>query len=190
MHDLGLLVAMIAVALVGAGCEQEPAVQPPLPPPSVVIAGYGFDAPSDWTSETPDDSERLVQIRIAQAVADQPQDAVLAAYAAPSDARETEAQVNRWVYEFAPAGSSAAERIAEQVVAAGPLSVRVIEVSGRMESNSVPGVAAVTLDDWAMLLAIVPTSPAPTFVRLVGPKATIDARREEILRALASFRKA
>lgn len=88
----------------------------------------------------------------------------------------TDANIERWVWQFDESGKVTRS---EKTVAG--FKVTTVEVGGTYLANAMGPAEANPKKRWAMVGAIVETPGPDYFLKLVGPKATVDAERANFL---------
>jgi hypothetical protein len=138
----------------------------------------GWKAPVRWAVAPNTSSMRLATYRVPKAPGDS-DDGELSIMQAGGT---VEANADRWVGQFDPAGQKTAKRSTKNV---GTLSVTVVEVQGNYAGMGMGKQASGT--GWALLGAIVPTATMPYFFKLTGPAKTVAAARGEFDALVASL---
>ncbi|MGF1466657.1 MAG: hypothetical protein ACFCGT_11025, partial [Sandaracinaceae bacterium] len=171
-----------------------PADHPPMPgaqrpagatpssfdPERPAVAGVIFTASSPLVYRAPESA-----MRAAEYVVEGSDQAVLGVFFFPGGGGGVEANVARWVGQFAPAEPTVTEATVHN------LPVTQIDVSGSYQGMAIPGrPVAGPQADHRMLAAIVEGPQGPVFFKLVGPADDV-SRAEDAFEALvASFRAA
>jgi hypothetical protein len=137
-----------------------------------------WKAPPRWQIAPNSSSMRLATYRIPKAPGDS-DDAELSIMQAGGT---VEANADRWVGQFDPAGQKTAKRSTKTV---GSLTVTLVEVQGNYAGMGMGKQASGT--GWALLGAIVPTPGMPYFFKLTGPAKTVSAAHGEFDAFVASL---
>ena len=186
-----------AVLLFLGGCSGDPPAEPVSPPvassgelESVGSAGdLVFDLPSSWVSESPSSSMRLAQYRLPRAEGDA-EDGQLVIFYFGGQGGATQANVDRWIGQFTAAdGSSLSEeaRISEQQ--SNGLKLTQVDVSGTYHESRGPMMGQTTpRPDYRMLAVVVEGPGGPWFLKLTGPRATVEHSEEEFSTFLKTLR--
>lgn len=139
-------------------------------PSSATQSSLEYKAPARWVLVPNASSMRLATYRVPRAPGDT-EDAELSVTQAGGS---IDANADRWVGQFDPAGQKTAKRSTRNV---GALAVTIVEVQGKFEGGM--GKDASSGSNWALLGAIVATSGMPHFFKLTGPAKTVLAARAE-----------
>jgi hypothetical protein len=102
----------------------------------------------------------------------------------PSGGGDIDSNVQRWLRQFqSPAGVEKVE--AKEL---GGRKTTLVSTEGTF-SSGMPGAATAPLSDYALLGAILEDAGGNVFVKMTGPKATVQAAREKFLEFLASAKR-
>jgi hypothetical protein len=144
-------------------------------------SGLVFAAPEGWTQEQPVSRMRRAQYRLPKVEGDS-EDAQVVVFYFGGSGGSVEANVDRWVGMFTKEDGSPAtgqSKISKKQV--NGLPVTLVDVSGTYNSQSMGpmGGGGATggsgpKPHFRMLAAIAETSTGPWFIRLTGPKKTVD----------------
>jgi len=137
-----------------------------------------WKAPPRWQVAPNTSSMRLATYRVPKAPGDS-DDGELSIMQAGGT---VEANADRWVGQFDPAGQKTAKRSTKTV---GNLTVTLVEVQGNYAGMGMGKQASGA--GWALLGAIVPTPGMPYFFKLTGPAKTVAAARGEFDAFVASL---
>lgn len=139
-------------------------------------AGLQYQAPEGWIEETPANAMRKGQFRLPKAEGDEADAELVITYFGPNQGGSVQANLDRWIGQFAgPEGSSAKEsaEVSEKQVAGQTITI--LDVSGTYLASMGPMAAASPpKPNYRMLAAIVETPQGPWFFKLTGPKKTIE----------------
>ncbi len=133
-------------------------------------AALEWRAPDRWQLVPNANSMRMATYRVPR----QPGDAVDPELSVTQAGGSVEANAERWIAQFGPAGQSTAERSTRKV---GPLEVTVVEAQGDYSGGMTKVTAATS--GWALVGAIVATPGMPHFFKLTGPAKSVLAARAE-----------
>ncbi|MDP9034930.1 MAG: hypothetical protein M3O50_08985 [Myxococcota bacterium] len=137
-----------------------------------------WQLPGRWQTVANSSPFRLATCRIPRAAGDET-DAELSITQAGGS---VDANAERWIGQFDPAGQKTAKRTTRRV---GGLDVTIVEVqgtySGGMAKDASGGAG------WALLGAIAATPGSPYFFKLTGPAKTVLASRHEFDQLVSSF---
>ncbi|MDP9150388.1 MAG: hypothetical protein M3O36_10675 [Myxococcota bacterium] len=137
-----------------------------------------WQLPARWQTVANASPFRLATCRVPRAPGDDT-DAELSITQAGGS---VEANAERWIGQFDPAGQKTAKRSTRRV---GALDVAIVEVQGTYSggmTKDAPGGAG-----WALLGAIAATPGSPYFFKLTGPAKTVLASRREFDQLVSSF---
>jgi len=134
-------------------------------------------APANWTKKEP--ASRIVEAEFA--VPPAKGDEAPARLTAMGAGGSVEDNVNRWVGQFVGPGGSAAKPQRDKT-SVGGANVEIVDLSGTYKDSPggpFAGGKTITRDNYRMLGAIIQTKDAGNyFLKLYGPKATIDANEK------------
>lgn len=136
---------------------------------AAVVDGLVMQVPSEWTREDPANPG----MRKAEFVLPGPGgDARLVVYRFPGGAGGAQANIDRWKGQIEPATGSEAQTSALEV---GGLKIAAIDSAGRFAGQSMPGAPPQPpIDDARLLAAAIEGNADPYYLKLVGPKPTVD----------------
>ncbi len=136
-----------------------------------------WTVPGGWVEEAPSSSMRKAQFRLPKLEND-PEDAtVVVFYFGPGQGGGVMANIQRWVGQFTQAdGSSAGDMAKISSATVNELKQTTVDVSGTYLFQMTP-MSPVTTEkpNFRMLAAVVEHSGGPWFVKMTGPKNTIDS---------------
>jgi hypothetical protein len=136
--------------------------------------GLQFTPPRGWIPETPSSASRKAQYKVPRAQGDS-EDATLVVYYFAGGGGTPQANVERWIGEFAgPDGKpvSNAAKITHKTVDHIPLTI--VDVSGSYSSSMGSMLSGgASKPGYRMLGAIAETANGPWFVKLTGPQRTV-----------------
>ena len=92
------------------------------------------------------------------------------------------ANVNRWKKQFAkPEGMTEADFARQSSTSVDTLPITILQVQGRYIGSRMPGrPAPKPLDDARMIATIIETSKGPYFIKITGPRKTVDHHQKAI----------
>jgi hypothetical protein len=136
--------------------------------------GLTFTPPPGWLAESPSSSNRKAQFKLPRAEGDS-EDAELVVHHFPSGGGTPQANIDRWIGQFAkPDGSSVADtaKVTHRSIDGIPLTI--VDVSGSY-SNSMMSMQKPEgpKASYRMFGAIAETKTGPWFIRLTGPAKTV-----------------
>ncbi|MBM3991090.1 MAG: hypothetical protein FJ298_08780 [Planctomycetes bacterium] len=147
------------------------------PPHAVRPSELAFTLPDGWVEETPAVPMRKLQARVPR-VGDDAHDAELSVlWRGAVGMGPLEAQLTRWSQQFTQTdGASSRERLKLTNRTLGGRAVTEAELEGTCVAERVPGASERWNEpDWKLLGAVIESEFGPYYVRLVGPRATVDA---------------
>jgi len=171
----------------------KPAGHPPTAPtvavPPPAKGELSFEIPAGWKMVTPESRMRKAQFLLA-GPEDSPE-AMLVVFVFPGGGGGIQANLDRWAGQFesadgGPVGDAA--KITKREVDGMPLHL--LDVSGRYVAETSPGSGnRVNQTDARMLAAIIVSGHGSYFVKLIGPKPTVDHWAESFHAYVDSARK-
>ncbi len=198
LRTTGLFTILFAGAL-GLGCAKAPepekspiapngaaphAASPAAPATPQKAAPEGptdvaYDAPANWQKAENPSPMRKATYKIPRAKGDA-EDAELSVSQAGGS---VDMNLQRWAGQFSP--KAEVKRTEKKV---GDLKVTIAELHGTFSGSGMPGAAAASpKDKWAMLAAIVETTP-PTFFKMTGPENTVNGAKAEFEKLIDGMR--
>ena len=154
--------------------KPESAHAPDNPAAAASNEGLKFTAPSGWIAESPASSSRRAQYRLTRAKGDS-EDAELVIYYFGGGGGTIQANVDRWIGQFAkPDGTPASDTAKVTHKNINGISVTIVDVSG-IYAGSMMAMqqSAKPKTHYRMLGAIAETGNGPWFVKLTGPANTV-----------------
>ena len=155
----------------------------PTSKPKAAVLDLGtFSVPlgKDWVKERPSSSMRAGQAQLP-APAQDGQAAEMVVFHFPGGG-SIAANVNRWKNQFVkPDGMSEADFARQSSTTADTLPVTLLQVQGRYIGSRMPGrPAPKPIADARMIAAIIETSKGPYFIKITGPRGTVDHHQKAI----------
>jgi hypothetical protein len=140
-----------------------------------------FTALTGWTTEAPSSSMRAAQFVLPKA-GDEPKDATLIVYYFNGGGGTVEANFSRWCGQFQDIGGQPATCDAaktEKRTVKG-VDVHYLDISGTYDAEDMtkPG-TTVREPESRLIAAVMQSNPGPYFIRLLGPKKTVDRYQAE-----------
>lgn len=136
-----------------------------------------FFPPSDWTVEAASNAMRKAQYKLPRAASDTSDAELVIFYSGKMGMGPVEANLNRWAGQFSqPDGAKSREKMqtSTRKGAAGNITDATLE--GTYIAEKVMGSGERYSEaNWKMLGAILESDHGPYYLKLVGPKATVDA---------------
>ncbi|HLT36657.1 MAG TPA: hypothetical protein VK034_10230 [Enhygromyxa sp.] len=149
---------------------------------AATVEGLVMQVPSEWTREDPANPG----MRKAEFVLPGPGgEARLVVYRFPGGAGGAQANIDRWQSQIEPAAGAEAQTRELEV---GGLTIAAIDSAGRFVGQSMPGAPPQpAIDDARLLAAAIEGSGDPFYLKLVGPRPTIDVWAPAWLELLGSL---
>lgn len=180
-----------AGARAGAGDSAGTAAQPAMPPGGAA-GELKFDAPNDWTPQTPSSRMRKAQFALPRAAGDS-EDAELIIFDSRSlgGGGDAESNLARWrgmmtTADGQPIGDDAVTR---ENMSVGDAKVYFLDATGRFAPAQMPGMAAgAPKDNYRMLAAVIEAGDERWYIRATGPAATMAKHANAFRTFLQSFK--
>ncbi len=134
-------------------------------------ATIAWTAPARWKSAKSPSAMRLATFKIPHA----PGDAEDAELSVTQVGGDVDANIERWIGQFDAEGQKTAKRNTKMVHG---MKVTFVQIEGTFSGGM--GKAAGSQSGFALLGAILETSPMPHFFKLTGPAKTVKAARPEL----------
>ena len=153
-------------------------------------ASLKFDAPAGWASKTPSSSNRLAEFTLPK-VASDPEDGTLTVYYFGNQGGSVQANIDRWIGQFAQADGRASKDVAKttSLESKTGLKITLLDVSGTYVAEVTPGSTEhFNKPGFRQLAAVVDTPNGPHFVKVVGPAATVAKWEGSVMSFLKSLR--
>lgn len=147
------------------------------PPPAPAASELRFSLPEGWIEEPPAVPLRKLQARVPRVGADAHDAELTVLWRGAVGMGPLEAQLTRWSQQFTQVdGASSRERLKLTSRTIGGRAVTEAELEGTCVAERVPGSAERWNEpDWKLLGAVIESEFGPYYVRLIGPRATVDA---------------
>lgn len=147
------------------------------PRPAPAASELAFTLPEGWIAETPAVPLRKLQARVPRAGGDQLDAELTVLWRGAVGMGPLEAQLTRWSQQFTQVdGASSRERLKLANRTIGGRAVTEAELEGTCVAERMPGSTERWNEpDWKLLGAVIESEFGPYYVRLVGPRATVDA---------------
>jgi len=147
------------------------------PVPVAPVSELTFTLPEGWIAETPAVPLRKLQARVPRVGSDAHDGELTVLWRGTVGMGPLEAQLTRWSQQFTQAdGASSRERLKLTSRTIGGRAVTEAELEGTCIAERAPGSPERWNEaGWKLLGAVVESEFGPYYVRLVGPRATVDA---------------
>ena len=163
--------ALVASSFSGAA---EPA------PESFTVGALHFDRPSDWAWVPVQSPMRKAQLLVPGMDPTKTADITFFHFG-PSGGGDLDSNIQRWLHQFqSPAG---VEKVATKEM--GGRKVTLVSTEGTFASG-MPGAASSAMNDYALLGAILEDPAGNVFVKMTGPKATVQAAKGKFMEFLTA----
>lgn len=160
-------------------------IVPPSPDAGRGEAGMTWSPPANWTVEPPSSAMRRAQYRVP-ASSGQGDGECVVFYFGPNEGGDVQANVQRWAGQF-PREDNSPAPVRSSEITVGAIPVTLVEIEGTFA-----GGMGSTVDEpkaGYMLLGAVAKGPdANWFFKCTGPKATMEAQRDEFDGMIKSLR--
>ena len=152
-------------------------------------AALKFDAPPGWVSKPPASSARVAEFTLPKVDGDA-EDAALAVFFFPGQGGTVQANLDRWIGQFAQPDGSPSKDVARTThLEAHGLAITLIDLSGTYVAEISPGSTEhYNKPGFRMRAAVVETPDGPYFVKLTGPAKTVTRWDESFIAFLKSLR--
>ncbi len=147
-------------------------------PTTFPVGALTFTRPADWKWVPVNSPMRKAQLTVPGASADKAAD-ITFFYFGEGGAGGVEANAQRWLKQFT--GKPEAEKISAQDIAG--VKVTIVSTEGTFTSG-MPGGPATTMENSALLGAMIENPDGLVFVKMTGPDETVKGAREKFLEFL------
>jgi hypothetical protein len=141
---------------------------------------YSLRLPPEWVKEEPSNNMRLLQVRVPKAAEDT-ENAELTVIKATGGA---DANIERWKGQFG-GEKSLISKVIEKTYADVPATI--VEFEGTYSAMNVDGKSE-PKSGYKMLAAVIITDKGEYYVKMPGPRATVDANKAAFIQAVKTFR--
>lgn len=161
--------------LIGVGggmlAQPVPAAEPAADQTIALGSGLKMTVPGDWVAKKP----RIAMISHEFAVPAVPPDKEAGRVTVMTAGGSVEANVERWIGQFAqPDGSATKEKAKIEKKEIAKRTVTLVDVSGTYHDSRGPGMPVVDRPGYRMLAAVIPASENTYFVKFYGPAKTVE----------------
>lgn len=158
----------------------------------VEIDGLKSKAPAAWRPQEPASRERVAQFDLPRAEGDKYDGQLIVFYFGPGSGGGAQANIERWKTMVDPAeGTKPEDAYKTSELKVGDVKVTVFEANGTykhkrrpFDPNEQPEMRA----DYRMVGVIMETPNGPYYMRMFGPKKTMDAHRKGFEEWLKNFK--
>jgi hypothetical protein len=136
-------------------------------------ADLQFKAPEGWVSEPPSNNMRAAQYKLP---GDGGADASLVVYFFGAGQGGTvQANLDRWIGQVQqPDGSQSKDKAKTEKITVNGMNVTLLDVTGSFTDSGMGGGSPQTIQDARMRAAVYETAKGNYFVKLTGPRSTVD----------------
>ncbi|MBL69902.1 MAG: hypothetical protein CMO74_15910 [Verrucomicrobiales bacterium] len=145
-------------------------------PVVVEVAGVKFTAPAQWASERPASRMRAAQFKVPGPKDLKPASCVFF-YFGPGGAGGAEANVKRWLGQFAPAPKVKSDVKSEKI---GGVGVTHLIARGTYLDGPPFGGAKIPRKDYAMRGVIIMAPRGAIFIKMTGPNAVVEGAEKAL----------
>lgn len=161
---------LVLFQLVSSHGSAKPAV--PAPAAANSAAGVTWTVPKAWLVVPSSSPMRFATYKVAATPGDNEAGEVSVFVFGKGDGGSVDSNVARWQGQFQPEGKSPKEPPAPQKTKVGTIDVTIVTTEGTYASG-MPGGASTPKNRWALRGAIVEGPAGSVFLKLVGPKKTV-----------------
>jgi hypothetical protein len=144
-------------------------------PVSFQVGGLTFKRPADWAWVPVSSPMRKAQLKVPGAKSDQAAEITFFHFG-PDSGGDIQSNAQRWVSQFR--GNENAAKIETQEI--GGAKVTLVSTEGTY-SSGMPGGPTTTLDNYALLGAIIENPEGNVFVKMTGPAPLVKESRKKFL---------
>ena len=165
---------------ISAGLAAEDAAKPEAAGEAVTVATHSFTVPAAWKKTDPSSNMRKYQADVAKSGGD-PENAEFAVFVMSGGVDEN---IKRWAGQF---GGEESLKKKYDVKTAGGAAATVAELEGAYRAMTMQGQHP-PKDNFKQLGAIIVTDQGTFFLKLTGPKKTVDDNKAAFDAMVASFK--
>ena len=177
LHSLTALTALTALVASALPLVAEPA------PETFSVGALAFKRPADWAWVPVQSPMRKAQLSVPGAETGKSADITFFHFG-PSGGGDLDSNVQRWLHQFQSAPG--AEKVETKTV--GGRKTTVVSTEGTF-SAGMPGQATAPLDNYALLGAIVEDAEGSVFVKMTGPKSTVQSASVKFMEFLETAKR-
>jgi len=141
-------------------------------------AGLKLTIPTGWRSETPTSSMRAAQVVVPGA---QGEGQLTVFHFGAGGGGGVDANLDRWLSQVVLDPGTQPKR---EVIEAPPLKIHFVDASGKITASRVGSFPAEDQAGWRLFGAVIEAEGGPWYLRLVGPKDSLEAQRDAFLKML------
>lgn len=151
---------------------------------NIALDGFSFIPDANWQKVEPASPMRAAQYNLPAVDGDNEDAEFVIFYFGDGHGGSYEANLERWKSQFAEA--------IEPVIGSkdsGDISIRTFDIAGRYVAETAPGSGErVEKPNFRMMTAVIESSPGPYYLKVVGPRATMDHWEASIRAMIQSIR--
>jgi hypothetical protein len=151
-------------------------------PKTFPVGELTFSRPAEWNWVTVNSSMRKAQLAVPGLDPSKAAEVAFFHFGAGGGG-DIESNTKRWLGQFKGAPSS--EKVESKQI--GGRKVTLVSTEGTY-STGMPGASAAPMDNYALLGAIIEDAGGNVFVKMTGPKATVQANSAKFLEFLGSVK--
>jgi hypothetical protein len=139
-------------------------------------AGVKLQVPDGWRSEPPGSSMRVAQMAVPGAGGD---GQLTVFHFGAGGGGGVDANVDRWLSQVVLDAGAKPHR---ETFDSPPFKIHFVDASGTVTASRVGSFPSTDQPGWRLFGAVIEGQGGPWYLRLVGPKATLEAQREAFLK--------
>jgi len=146
-------------------------------------AKHTLSLPTSWKATVPEQGMRALEVDVPK-TGDDKENAEISVFVFPSGGGLA-GNLPRWTGQFGGADSLKSQR---KVKTAAGVEADIAELEGPYKGMGKDGPMTTAKDNFKMLGAVIVTDSGEVYVKLIGPKATVDACKAAFDKAIESFK--
>jgi hypothetical protein len=178
MKPLSLVPAVLPALILSASLCAPAVRAADASPDSFDVGGLKFKRPTDWAWVPLQSSMRKAQLTVPGLGAGKNAEITFFHFG-PSGGGDLESNIQRWIRQFQSAPG--AEKVESKAL--GGRKTTIVTTEGTF-SAGMPGQSAVPMENYALLGAIVEDPEGNVFVKMTGPRETVQAAKPKFLEFL------
>jgi hypothetical protein len=180
IFPISLVLAAISASAFSSNYQQ------PAPAPSGELR---FAAPADWVTEQPSSKMRAAQYKLPKAEGDKEDASLVIYYFGPSQGGSVSANINRWISQMQqPDGSAAKDKAKTETFTLNGLKVSTVDLEGTYTAEMSPGSSEHHNDpNYRLRAAVIETPKGSYYMKLIGPKKTVERWETSVDKFIKSF---
>lgn len=147
---------------------------PAMPSGQAPAGKLSLKAPDGWKSEPPSSSMRVAQYQLPPAEGDAEAASLVVYYFGQGQGGSASANIERWIGQMQqPGGQPSKDSAKTENMTVNGLKITLLDVSGTYMGGDMGG-ASGSKPDYRMRAGVIDTPGGAYFIKLVGPKKTVD----------------